>query len=109
MSPRPPPTNETLDRQWRSASAARPLRDRRSRHTPIAQAGEWYTYDTIPALKDLLALAEARQLRGMAFVGIMSNNRHIEGATGACLENAPLSRGLLLELSDQLSRLSAKR
>jgi hypothetical protein len=61
--------------------------------------------DTVTALRSLLALAEAGQIRGVAYVALHTGNGYSGDVTGAALERPIYALGLAHILEDRLNQL----
>ena len=61
--------------------------------------------DTVAALEELLELAKAGQITGMAFGCTVKGGTYVTDVTGECFARPTMARGMVSYLSDQLAGL----
>lgn len=75
-----------------------------SRKPPYQLVADVLSSDTIEALTELLAHAEAGEVIGIAFAAMYKQRQFITNTAGECHRNPVFARGMVAALDDQLSR-----
>ena len=59
--------------------------------------------DSTEALRELLDLAERKELIGVAFIAMLTNRRYFADAVGECARSPTFTRGAVRALDDDLA------
>lgn len=70
---------------------------------PYRLVTEAFSRDTVEALRELLAHAEAGEVVGIAFVAMYRRRRFITEMAGECHRNPVFARGMVAALDDCLA------
>ncbi len=65
--------------------------------------------DTVEAVKELLTMAEAGVLQGIAFGGMLKGRKYLVDCAGTACTDPTLARGIVAALDDELHRMVQQR
>lgn len=74
-----------------------------SRRPPFRLVNDSLSTDTVEAIQELLQLAEAGEVVGIAFVAMFKRRQFIADAAGECHRNPVFTRGMVGALDDCLA------